>query len=113
MAVAVTAAALATGTAAAATVTERRIELTISGGELIESRRLAVAIEEPGDLAAWSEYGVTLDDHIELESIEARVLTANGSLVDCTSFVVMKRLGLSRAFAFDAHFVERGYELIA
>lgn len=28
------------------------------------------------------------------------------SFVDCTSFVVMERLGISRAFAFDHHFDE-------
>ncbi len=28
------------------------------------------------------------------------------SFVDCTSFVIMERLGISRAFAFDRHFDE-------
>jgi predicted nucleic acid-binding protein len=32
------------------------------------------------------------------------------SLVDCSSFVVMDRLGISTAFAFDAHFTKRGFE---
>ena len=30
------------------------------------------------------------------------------SFTDCTSFVVMKRLGLIRAFAFDDHFTQTG-----
>jgi uncharacterized protein len=30
------------------------------------------------------------------------------SFVDCTSFAVMERLGVSRAFAFDSHFDEYG-----
>jgi len=31
------------------------------------------------------------------------------SLVDCTSFVLMRRLGVETAFAFDQHFVEQGF----
>lgn len=33
-------------------------------------------------------------------------------LVDCASFEVMHRLGIRRAFAFDRHSVERGFEVI-
>ncbi len=46
----------------------------------------------------------------------AAMLTAgrrNLSLVDCVSFEMMRRLGLDKAFAFDAHFVEQGFERIA
>jgi len=31
------------------------------------------------------------------------------SLVDCASFVVMRRLGLGTAFALDRHFAEQGF----
>lgn len=31
------------------------------------------------------------------------------SLTDCTSFVVMRRLGIAHALAFDTHFVEAGF----
>lgn len=31
------------------------------------------------------------------------------SLVDCVSFEIMRRRGLTRAFAFDRHFREQGY----
>jgi predicted nucleic acid-binding protein len=34
------------------------------------------------------------------------------SLVDFSSFEVMQRLGLQRAFAFDRHFAEAGFELL-
>ncbi len=43
------------------------------------------------------------------------LLTANRrllSLVDCVSFVTMRRLSLTRAFAFDPHFAEQGFESV-
>jgi predicted nucleic acid-binding protein len=42
------------------------------------------------------------------------VLSANRrglSLVDCSSFELMRHLGLRTAFAFDPHFAEQGFEL--
>lgn len=42
----------------------------------------------------------------------AALLAANRrslSLVDCASFETMRRLGLTRAFAFDRHFEEQGF----
>lgn len=35
------------------------------------------------------------------------------SLVDCTSFEVMRRLGLTSACAFDRHFGEQGFRLLS
>jgi predicted nucleic acid-binding protein len=34
------------------------------------------------------------------------------SLVDCVSFDTMRRLGIRRAFTFDRHFIEQGFEHI-
>lgn len=34
------------------------------------------------------------------------------SLVDCSSFEVMRRHGVRRAFAFDGHFEEYGFDLL-
>jgi predicted nucleic acid-binding protein len=45
----------------------------------------------------------------------AALLAANRrqlSLVDCVSFEVMRRLGIRRVFAFDAHFEEQGFEVV-
>ena len=33
------------------------------------------------------------------------------SLVDCTSFVLMRQLGIGHAFAFDDHFREQGFKV--
>ena len=35
------------------------------------------------------------------------------SLVDCVSFEVMRRLGITRVFCFDPHFDEQGFECVA
>lgn len=34
------------------------------------------------------------------------------SLVDYTSFALMRRMGLRRAFSFDPHFAEQGFEVL-
>ena len=52
---------------------------------------------------------ITAEDH---EQALSAVLSANRrdlSLVDCTSFHVMRRLGLKAAFAFDKHFRRQGF----
>jgi uncharacterized protein len=35
------------------------------------------------------------------------------SLVDCVSFVVMNRAGIHKAFTFDHHFREQGFEVVS
>ena len=34
------------------------------------------------------------------------------SLVDCVSFASMRRLSITRVFAFDPHFAEQGFDLV-
>ncbi|MBV6450407.1 MAG: 23S rRNA-specific endonuclease VapC20 [Anaerolineales bacterium] len=44
-----------------------------------------------------------------------RMLAANRrqlSLVDCSSFETMQRLDVQKAFTFDSHFAEQGFEII-
>ncbi|MDD3719279.1 MAG: PIN domain-containing protein [Actinomycetota bacterium] len=36
----------------------------------------------------------------------------NLSLVDCSSFEIMRRLGVERAFAFERHFRDQGFSLV-
>jgi predicted nucleic acid-binding protein len=53
------------------------------------------------------------NDH---EASLSALLTANRrqlSLVDCSSFVVMRRMGIRTALAFDAHFREQGFTVIS
>jgi predicted nucleic acid-binding protein len=54
-----------------------------------------------------------VDEHLHQAGVAA-LLTADRrrlSLVDCTNFVVMRRLGLDTAFAFDQHFAQQGFTL--
>lgn len=55
-----------------------------------------------------------VDEDTYQQSVSA-VLTAERrklSLVDCTSFVLMRRYGFDAAFAFDNHFPEQGFKTI-
>ena len=66
----------------AATIVERRIDLSLEGPAMVESLHLVVALEEPGDLTAWSEYDIDLDDHVELVRASARVVEADGQQLE-------------------------------
>ncbi len=55
---------------------------------------------------------VTREDHV---AAQAALLAANRrrlSLVDCSSFVVLRRLEIQQVFAFDAHFAEQGFVVL-
>jgi predicted nucleic acid-binding protein len=54
-----------------------------------------------------------VDEELHQTSV-AVLLTANRrhlSMVDCTSFTAMRRLGIGTVFAFDQHFVEQGFTI--
>ena len=58
---------------------------------------------------------VMLDETLHTNAI-ATLLGANRrnlSLVDCTSFAVMRHRGTVTAFAFDQHFAEQGFRLVS
>lgn len=65
------------------------------------------------DLLAVVEV-VQVDSEVQ-ESATQAVLAANRrslSLVDCSSFQVMRSLGLRHAFTFDRHFREQGFDVV-
>ncbi len=56
-------------------------------------------------------YVVWIDAPLHTQAVE-QFLIANRyqlSLVDCTSFTLMRALGLRHVFTFDAHFAEQGF----
>lgn len=55
-----------------------------------------------------------IDSAVHLHAVSS-LLTAdrrNLSLVDCTSFEVIRRLRVQNVFAFDAHFREQGFHVV-
>lgn len=55
-----------------------------------------------------------IDELIHKQAMSA-LLAANRrslSLVDCTSFEIMRQLGMDKVFTFDPHFRKQGFELI-
>jgi predicted nucleic acid-binding protein len=55
-----------------------------------------------------------LDEDMHIAAVE-RVLSVNRrnlSLVDCSSFNSMRRLGIQTVFTFDEHFREQGFSVI-
>jgi predicted nucleic acid-binding protein len=58
---------------------------------------------------------VWIDHHLHQQAVTA-LLTAglrDLSLVDCASFEVMRRMGTRSAFAFDDHFRQQGFGVVA
>ena len=54
---------------------------------------------------------VTREVHFSAISAHLMAGQRNLSLVDCVSFEVMRRTGVRKAFAFDRHFRDYGYEI--
>jgi predicted nucleic acid-binding protein len=60
---------------------------------------------------AWPIERVGLEDETQALAILRRYVDKTFSYTDATSFAVMERLGLRRAFAFDRHFAQYGFEV--
>lgn len=72
---------------------------------------LAAAMAFLNDLARLQVHWIGPEDHREaVELLQARS-RRQLSLVDCASFVVMRRLGMTQAFAFDSDFEREGFSL--
>lgn len=61
---------------------------------------------------AWRVEPVLPSDEDRALEIIATHEAKEYSYTDATSFAVMERLGIRRAFAFDRHFLQYGFELI-
>lgn len=55
-----------------------------------------------------------IDEMTHREAVSAMLVAGRRdlSLVDCSSFATMRRLGIRKAFALDEHFREQGFELL-
>lgn len=60
----------------------------------------------------WPVERVTEEDEARARGIVAQYTDKTFSYTDATSFAVMERLGLHRAFAFDPHFQQYGFQVV-
>lgn len=63
------------------------------------------------DVHAFEVEWVDLELHEEAVKELKRIGKRGVSLVDCTSFIVMRRRGIDKAFAFDPDFRDRGFTI--
>ena len=78
---------------------ERHAKAVEIGERLLASRSVQfIHVDEDLFQAAWSYFGRRADKRY--------------SLTDCVSFVLMERLGIESALAFDAHFVQAGFRIL-
>lgn len=63
------------------------------------------------DVQAFEVEWVDLELHEEAVKELKRIGKRGISLVDCTSFIVMRRRGIDKAFAFDPDFRDRGFTI--
>jgi predicted nucleic acid-binding protein len=92
-------------------------ELLVHSYVLVEvsallQRRLGLAealsmLEQSDD---YQVHWITAEDHAAAVALLAARGRRNLSLVDCASFIVMRRYGLTRVLAFDADFEAEGFD---
>jgi predicted nucleic acid-binding protein len=82
---------------------------------LIQSRLGMKALRTFHDdvLPAIETYWISENDHRGAMDAVIVADRRNLSLVDCSSFVVMRRLSLRRVFTFDDDFTQQGFEVLA
>ena len=61
----------------------------------------------------WPVERITPEDEEKAREIIRRYTDKSFSYTDATSFVVMERLGIKEAFAFDPHFRQYGFKLLS
>ena len=82
-----------------AAVLQRRLGLKSALAFLSDSRNFTV-------------HWVTLGDHAEATELLSQRSRRKLSLVDCVSFVVMKKYGVTLALAYDSDFQAEGFDTI-
>lgn len=60
----------------------------------------------------WPVERVAVDDEVKAVEIIRQYTDKTFSYTDATSFVVMERLGIRKAFAFDPHFRQYGFQVV-
>lgn len=61
---------------------------------------------------AWPVQRITAEDEAKAISIVSQYTDKTFSYADATSFALMERLGIRRAFAFDPHFRQYGLHVV-
>lgn len=75
-------------------------------------RQLAAEFLHEVDASTAHRERVTLADERRAREILARFADKDFSLIDATSFAVMERLHINRAFSFDEHFAQFGLTIL-
>ena len=81
---------------------------------LLQRRFGLGAVRDLQNVVAPSLRAIWVDEDTHMAGVNL-LLTANRrqlSLVDCVSFSAMRRLEVTRAFTFDRHFAEQGFDCI-
>ena len=60
----------------------------------------------------WPVERVAVDDEVKAVEIIRQYTDKTFSYTDATSFAVMERLGIRKAFAFDPHFRQYGFQVV-
>lgn len=86
--------------------------ILVESAALIQSRLgLAQALRFLQESESFAVHWVTPADHRRGVDLLSKRSRRKLSLVDCVSFVVMQRLGVKRALAFDPDFEREGFRL--
>lgn len=82
---------------------------------LLQSRLGMQAVREFDDAVYPLLRVLWVDEETNRQAVSAVLATGRRrlSLVDCSSFVLMRRHGLDTAFAFDDHFPEQGFDIVS
>jgi len=70
--------------------------------------RLLISDVQPLIKLVWVDESI----HESALNVVKTINQRNLSLVDCTSFEIMRQLGIENVFSFDSHFSEQGFRVI-